>query len=323
MAHPIQQGIILAAGRGSRLQPFTQTRPKPLHPICNKPIMQYQIEAMRDAGIENIAVVVSPAGMLIREYFGDGRALGVRLTYVEDAAPAGIASSLARAEGWVRGPFALFLGDIFLALDDIAPALEPVAHGAAGTIVVRHDTPEAVRRNFAVLRAPDGHVTQVIEKPADPPTNLKGCGVYVFQPSIFAAIRRTPRSTLRNEYEITDAIQRFLAMGGPLFTAEVVRWDVNVTFPEDLLDCNLRLLDEQRLEHLVEPGALLHAGTRLRRSIVGAAAEIGAPVLLEECLVLPGARVPRLETAAQRVIFGRETSWTAQPRSATPVREAA
>ncbi|NTU85868.1 MAG: NTP transferase domain-containing protein [Chloroflexales bacterium] len=310
MTKAVQQGVILAAGRGSRLQPFTATYPKVLLPICNKPIMQYQIEAMRDAGISDIAVVISAAGQLIRDHFGDGRRLGVRLSFIDDPDPRGIASSLARVEGWVRGPFAVFLGDIFLALDDISAALEPLAAGAAGTLVVRRDTPEAVRRNFAVLLSDAGQVERVIEKPADPPTDLKGCGVYVFDRAIFEAIRATPRSALRNEYEITDAVQILISMGRPLFSAEVVRWDVNVTFPADLLDCNLRLLREQRLEHLVEPNARVNTGARLRYSIVGSHAEITAAILFEECLVLPGARVAQPEQDARRMIFGRHATWS-------------
>src|SRR5512138_3091741 len=164
MSSIVRQGVVLAAGRGTRLQPFSETRPKPLHPICNKPIMQYQIEAMYEAGIRDVCIVVGPSGQPIRDYFGDGRRFGPRISYIEDAAPAGIAASLALAEPWVDGPFAVFLGDIFLSLSDMAPALAPMDDGAAGTIVVRRDTPAAVRRNFAVVTEPGGRISRVIEK---------------------------------------------------------------------------------------------------------------------------------------------------------------
>src|SRR5688500_4788501 len=94
----VQQGVILAAGWGSRLQPLVSTVPKPLHPVCNKPIMQYQMEAMRDAGIVEVTVVIGPTGEAIRQYFGAGSHLGIRISYVEDSAPAGIAASLAKVE---------------------------------------------------------------------------------------------------------------------------------------------------------------------------------------------------------------------------------
>jgi dTDP-glucose pyrophosphorylase len=314
----VEQGLILAAGRGTRLHPLSGALPKPLHPVCNKPIMQYQIEAMRDAGINEIAVVIGPSGAPIRAFFGSGARLGVRLSYLDDPAPAGIASSLARAEGWTRGPFAVFLGDIFLALGDMTPALAPLTGGCAGTIVVRRDTPDAVRRNFAVLSEADGRVTRVIEKPAEPTTDLKGCGVYVFDQTIFEAIRRTPRSALRGEYEITDAVQILIEMGRPLYAADVVLWDVNITFPEDLLDCNLRVLRELRVGSLVGTTARVHASARLASSIVGDGAHVESPVLLEECLVLPGGRVADLRENTRRHIFGDGLIWSASQARRQP-----
>jgi dTDP-glucose pyrophosphorylase len=310
MSSVVRQGVVLAAGRGTRLQPFSEIRPKPLHPVCNKPIMQYQIEAMYAAGIHDICIVVGPGGELIRRHFGDGRRFGPRISYIEDQAPAGIAASLALTEPWVDGPFAVFLGDIFLSLGDMAPALAPMDEGAAGTIVVRRDTPAAVRRNFAVVTERGGRISRVIEKPAEPPTDLKGCGVYVFDRTIFDAIRRTPRSALRNEYEITDAVQILIDMGRPVYAADIVRWDINITFPADLLECNLRVLREQRLESLVGEGARIGVQTRLAGSIVGEQAVVDSPVMLEQCLVLPGAHVAELQENARRCIFGNGLHWS-------------
>jgi dTDP-glucose pyrophosphorylase len=299
----VRQGVILAAGRGSRLHPLSAACPKPLQPVCNKPIMQYQIEAMRDAGIREICLVVGPHGAPIHERFANGQQLGVQLSYIEDPAPAGIASSLARTARWVRGPFIVFLGDIFLALGDLSPALAPIGAGAGGTIVARQDTPDAVRRNFAVLVEADNRVTRVIEKPAEPPTGLKGCGVYVFDQMIFEAIARTPRSALRNEYEITDAVQALIDMGRPVYTADVVRWDVNITYPQDLLACNLRMLREQRLESLVGSEARVSEQVRLSSSIVGDRAIVDAPVVLEECLVMPETLIDCQDGVLRRRIF--------------------
>ena len=309
-AHVVREGVVLAAGRGVRLKPVSELLPKPLAPICNKPIMQYQLEAMRDAGIADIAVVVGPGGEAIADYFGDGADLGVRLAYIEDPEPAGIASSLARTEAWTGGPFMVFLGDIMFALEDLTPALAPLEFGAA-TLVVREDTPDAVRRNFAVVTNDGGRVLRVIEKPSDPPTRLKGCGAYVFDGAIFDAIRRTPRSAIRNEYEITDAIQVLIDMDKPVYAAPVARWDVNVTFPSDLLECNLRVLGEQRLDHLVGQGAHVDSETRLVRSIVGGNATVEAPVEFEECLVLPGGYVSRDTRPLRRHILADGRAWSA------------
>jgi dTDP-glucose pyrophosphorylase len=273
--------------------------------------MQYQLEAMRDAGIEEVAIVIGPGGDAIGEYFGHGEGLGISIDYIEDLVPSGIAASLALAEQWVCGPFALFLGDIFLALDDLGPALSPVANGASGSIVVRRDTTDAVRRNFAVVADAEGRVSQVVEKPAHPPTDQKGCGVYVFEGAIFDAARRTPRSSLRNEYELTDAVQTLVEMGCPVYATEVVRWDVNVTYPEDLLACNLRLLRERQLDCLIGPGARINPAAQIQQSVVGGGAAVDAPVTLEECVVLPEAHVDQGTGPIRRRIFADGLVWAA------------
>lgn len=310
---PMKQGVILAAGRGSRIRPFSDHFPKPLLPICNKPVMQYQVEAMRDAGIDDITVVVGHRGEQIRGHFGDGGSLGVRMRYVVDENPQGIAASLLTARDAVHGPFALFLGDIFIALDDLAPAMRRMAErGADGAVIVRQEPDlDVIRLNFSVVADGDGRISRVIEKPADPPSNLKGCGVYIFTPSIFEAIDRTPRSSLRNEYEITDAIQTLVDMGTGVYSEELARWDWNITFPGDLLDLNLKVLGEQRLDYLLGAGAVVSENTQLVNSIVGDRAVIEAPSLIEECLVLADCRVDRNYGSIRRHIFADGLTWAA------------
>src|SRR5205814_1431206 len=129
---------------------------------------------------------------------------------------------------------------------------------------------------FAVLTDPSGRIERVIEKPAAPPTDVKGCGVYVFDPTIFEAIRRTPPSPLRNEREITDAVQRLVDFGRPVYAVDVVRWDVNITYPETLLLCNLRLLWERNQDNLIGDGALISGRARLTSSIIGDRAIVDA-----------------------------------------------
>lgn len=315
MSGPIRQAVVLAAGRASRLQPLSAVLPKPLAPVCNKPIMQHQIEAARDACIEHVLVVIGPSSLAIRDYFGDGRRLGVRMEYIMDPEPAGIAASLSLVASWVQDGFVAFLGDIFLRMRDLRAALQPVERGAAGALLVSRDTTDAISRSYAVLTEADGRVYRVIEKPANPSTDVKGCGVYVFDRAIFEAIRRTPRSAMRGEYEITDAIQILIEMGRPVFAAEEVIWDVNITYPEDLLACNLRLLREQQLEHLIGEGARVSQHARLVNSVVGERAVVEAPVLIEDCLVLPNAHVPHHHEPIRRRIFADGLVWAANPQT--------
>jgi dTDP-glucose pyrophosphorylase len=177
-------------------------------------------------------------------------------------------------------------------------------------VVKREDDPAAVSRNFAVIHEADGRITRVIEKPTEPPTMLKGCGVYLFTPAIFEAIRRTPRSALRGEYELTDAIQVLIDASGRTYVEDLALWDVNVTYPADLLDCNLRLLREGRRSSLVGEGARVAAGARLTDTVVGDRAVVEGPVELEECLVLPDVRVAPEAGRVHRAIFCDGMVWT-------------
>lgn len=289
----IYSGVILAAGRGTRIRPLSQTFPKPLLPVCNKPVMQYQIEMLRAAGIDDILVVVGHLGEHIREYFGDGSELGVQIRYVTDENPQGIASSLALAAGHVRERFVLFLGDIFLVLDDLTPHLKRMDDpGARSIIFVKHEAdPEAIRRNFAVLLDGDDRIMRVIEKPTQLVNDLKGCGVYVFDETIFEAIEQTPRSALRNEYELTDAIQTLINLGHTTRAAAAVRMDLNLTFPQDLLACNLIWLREQGVSSICGDAVGLASGTVLDEVILGNEVQISSPVTIRQSVVFPNTHI--------------------------------
>ncbi len=225
-------GVILAAGKGSRIQPLNLYLPKPLLPVCNKPIIQYQLEDMRDIGVRDVLIVVGHLKEEIISYFGNGSDLGLNIRYVEQKETLGIAHAVAQLENDVDSPFILFLGDIFMVPKNLRSMERLFWERRAGAVlaVKREDNPEYVRRNFAVILHSSGTVTRVIEKPRYITSNLKGCGVYIFDQAIFDAIRRTPRTAQRDEYEITNSLQILIDDGYPVYTAEVIDWDMNMTF---------------------------------------------------------------------------------------------
>ncbi len=160
----------------------------------------------------------------------------------------------------------------------------------------------AIRRNFVVMVAPDGHVHRVVEKPRHPRTDLKGCGIYLFDLAFFDAVRRTPRTAMRNEYEITDAIQIFIEDGYRVESAEVVVEDVNVSFPGDLLALNLRMLARQAEPTWFGPNVRVAPGAQLERTLVMDGAEVAEAAMLTECMLFPGAKVPSGKVS-RRTIF--------------------
>ena len=286
-------GVILAAGKGSRIQPLNLYLPKPLLPVCNKPIIQYQLEDMQRIGVREVILVVGHLKEEIISYFGDGSALGLKIHYVEQQQTLGIAHAVAQLENQVNSPFILFLGDIFLVPKDLQVMERMFWERAAGAVlaVKKEPNPEYIRRNFAVILHASGTVTRVIEKPRYLTNDLKGCGVYIFDLSIFDAIRRTPRTAQRDEYEITNSIQILIDDGFPVYPADVIDWDMNITFACDLLECNRSQLRRLGKTRLVGERASVHPGAVVEGSVLGHDVVVEQPIEIKDSLVLPGTRI--------------------------------
>ena len=273
-------GVILAAGKGTRIQPFSQRWPKPILPILGKPLLQHQVEVLRA--------------------LGDGSELGVEIEYVDQGPTLGIAHALGKLEDRVDRPFLLFLGDIFFVHEDLHAMTNMLADGARGVLAVKEEvSPEAIRRNFVVLEDESGRVTRVIEKPRWPRTNLKGCGLYLFDPVFFDAVRRTPRTALRDEYEITDAIQIFIDDGYLVKAARVVRDDLNLSYPRDLLQINLEVLGD---DSLIGEGVQLCEGARVERSVLMDGCRVTQPITIRESLIFPGVVLDQSTDLVRRIV---------------------
>lgn len=299
-------GVILAAGKGTRIRPFSHTFPKPLLPVLDKPLMVWQIESMRDLGVREITIVIGHLGHEIVTALGDGSSLGVRLSYVEQESMLGIAHAVAQLERHVDRPFLLFLGDIFFETTNLDSMLEMFRRdGVSGVLAVKPEPDaEALRRNFTVDVGDDGFVSRVVEKPRHPSTDLKGCGLYLFDTTVFDAIRRTPRTALRDEYELTDSIQIFIDYGYKLMPAPVVERDLNLSLPADLLDLNLHVLAQRELDGWVAPDARVGEGAQLERCVIMSGAQVAPGARLVECLALPGAKVPGGDH--ERTVFSQD-----------------
>jgi glucose-1-phosphate thymidylyltransferase len=298
-------GVILAAGKGTRIQPFSEQYPKPILPILGKPLLQHQIECLRDIGVRRIIVVIGHLGFAVVRTLGDGRALGVEIEYVDQGQTLGIAHAVSKLEGIVDRPFMLFLGDIFFLHEDLGRMLAMLGRNDVhGVLAVKEESStEAIRRNFVALEDDAGFVKRVIEKPQYPPTRLKGCGLYLFDPVFFDAVRRTPRTAMRDEYEITDAIQIFIDDGHRVRAARVIRDDLNLSNPVDLLDINLRLLGER---NLIGERVSLPPGCHVERSIIMDGARVERPITIRDSLIFPGARVSATTDLTRIIATGEQ-----------------
>ncbi len=281
-------GAILAAGRGTRMAAFGEPLPKCLMPVGNRPLIECQIDIMRSLGIDEIAVLIGHKGYEITKVLGDGSRLGVKLTYVEQTSMLGIAHAVGRLEPHIDRPFLLMLGDIFFVPGDMARMVETFQAQGDGAVLAVKDEPDpaAVRKNFSVTLSPEGLVTRVIEKPRYVQNRLKGVGLYMFGLSIFDAIRRTPRTAMRDEYELTESIQVMIDDGHPVRASESVVDDINLTYPADLLRCNLLLAAEHPERRLVDRTAMLNPQARVSESVIGANVTVSTPISIRRTLIL-------------------------------------
>ena len=295
-------GVILAGGRGSRMAPFSEKYPKPLLPVCNRPIVEYQIEIMRSIGITDVVILIGHKGYEITRVLGDGSRLGVKIRYVEQKTVLGIAHAVGCLESEIEKPFLLFLGDIFFVTKDLREmiALFETQDGGA-VLATRHEPdPAAIRKNYSLKISSEGFVTRVIEKPRHVQNDLKGVGLYLFDLTIFDAIRRTPRTAMRDEYEITDSIQVLIHDGYPVRACNCIEEDINLTSPADLLFCNL--LQARKSTTVIGSNVSMHSGARIVNSVVGSNVTIEWPIAISDSVIFDDTRVDAQQDFRQCIV---------------------
>ena len=286
------KGLILSGGKGTRLRPITHTSAKQLVPVANKPVLFYGIEAMAQAGIEEVGIIIAPeTGAEIQQTVGDGSRFGVTLTYIVQDEPLGLAHAVLTAEPFLRdSPFVMYLGDNLLqgGIEDLVAAFRE--HGPEALILL---TPVPDPEHYGVAELNDGAVVRLVEKPAEPNTDLALVGVYMFTPAVHAAARAIEPSG-RGELEITDAIQHLVDSGKRVEPHIVRGWWKDTGRLEDMLAANRLVLDTidtkiegQLISSQVDGRVVIERGATLERSTVRGPAIIGAGARLLDCYVGP------------------------------------
>jgi glucose-1-phosphate thymidylyltransferase len=296
------KAIILCAGEGTRLRPLTYTGAKHLIPVANKPVISYSIETLREAGIRELGIVVSPHRREeFRQTLGDGSDWGVQITYIPQEKPQGLAHAVACARNFVGDDvFVVYLGDNLLE-NGVRDLVQEFSASRASAMILLTEVPDP--RSFGVARLEQGVIAQVIEKPQEPPSNLAIVGVYLFDRHIFDAIREI-KPSWRGELEITDAIQRLIDKDLRVLPSLVKGWWKDLGKPEDILHANRLLLersDAARIQGDVDAltkvtGRVLVAeGTRISQSELRGPLVIGPGCVIERSFIGPftsiGARV--------------------------------
>ncbi|MBN1551657.1 glucose-1-phosphate thymidylyltransferase [bacterium] len=286
------KGLILSGGKGTRLRPLTYTRAKQLVPVANKPVLFYGIEAIAEAGIRDIGIIVGDTKNEIMEAVGDGSRWGLTVTYIEQEAPLGLAHAVLTAESYIQDePFVMYLGDNLI-LDGIRSLVNDFQNGHANSQILLAHVPNP--QQFGVAELVEGRVHRLVEKPAAPKSDLALVGVYMFDKTIFDAAKRIKPSA-RNELEITDAIQELINMGFVVDPHIVKGWWKDTGKLDDMLEANRMVLDnlENRIEGYVDPNSQLHhkvvveKGAQIIRSTIRGPSIIGAKTQVIDSYIGP------------------------------------
>ena len=331
------KGLILSGGAGTRLRPITHTSAKQLVPVANKPVLFYGIEALVDAGVTGIGIIIAPeTGDEIRKAAGDGSAFGATITYIVQDKPAGLAHAVLTAEEFLGdSPFVMYLGDNLLR-DGLKGLVATFREEQPDALILL--TPVDDPQSYGVAELDGERIVRLIEKPKDPPSNLALVGVYLFQPIIFEAARSLEPSA-RGELEITEAIQKLIDDGRQVHSEVVTGWWKDTGQLADMLEANRLVLEEieTRLDGdtdnskiegrvVVEKGAVvagsvirgpavIGAGARISDAYIGPYTSIGEDVQIsrsevEHSIVLAGSVVEDLGTRMEASLLGKNVKLT-------------
>lgn len=244
----VRQGLIPAAGSGTRLGPFTNAIPKELLPVGEKAVIEHVVEAMKLAGIEEVVVVVSPHKHGISDYLGSGRRFGVNLTYVVQEERLGLANAVLAGEHVIDGRFAVVLGDNFFHPKSFLKQLISyhLCERAAATLGVA-EVQDVTRHG--IIMPYENRIVDIVEKPStyNAPSRLGAIGMYVFEPEIFSAIRKTAPGH-KGEYQLTDSIKVMVDDGMRVVYTQINGVHIDVGTPKDLMLANDWYFRNGRLE---------------------------------------------------------------------------
>jgi len=240
----MKQAVILAAGEGQRLRPFTATKPKAMLSIAGKPILQYVVESLAQNGIRNIVLVVGYRREQVFDYMGSGERFGVDITYITQERQLGTAHALAQAKAVAESEFLVLPGDNLIEADAITQfvAVKPEA-----MLVKRVDNPA----RYGVVTIENSMVKGIVEKPEEAKSNVVNTGIYAFTTEIFSFIEA--------QLDIPDALNNMLAQGYPISAQEADGTWLDVVYPWDILSLNDAVLRQIRtnLGGTIETGVSL------------------------------------------------------------------
>jgi glucose-1-phosphate thymidylyltransferase len=330
------KGLILSGGKGTRLYPLTYTRAKQLIPVANKPVLFRVIEAIHAAGITEIGIVIGDTGPEIREAVSDGAQFGVRVTYISQNAPRGLAHAVKISQDFLgEDRFVMFLGDNVIQGGISTLIADFANHSEWNSQVVLTAVEHPEQYGVAELNE-QGRIIRLIEKPKEPPSNLALVGIYMFDSHIFEATCEI-KPSFRGELEITDAIQWLIEHGYSVYPHVHRGWWIDTGRPGDMLTANGLVLEEltpeirgyvardsevdtrvtveqgaEIINSVIRGPAIIGQNSRIVNSYVGPFTSIYHDVVIEDSeiersIVLENSVIRDIPTRIQDSLIGRST----------------
>jgi len=326
------KGLVLSGGRGTRLRPLTHTAAKQLVPVANRPILYYVFDNFHDAGVRDVAMIISPeTGRAIRESVGDGQQWQFRIEYIVQDQPLGLAHAVKIAQPFLGAdPFVMYLGDNLIG-SGIRRYCEDFGSATVdATILLKR---VATPTSFGIAETDgNGRIVKLVEKPKEPRSDLALVGIYLFSPKIHEAIEEI-KPSWRGELEITDAIQVLMDRGGVVSSHQLDSWWLDTGKKDDLLTANTVVLDDwvkRKLEGDMDSAsdvigrvglgrgsriinsklrgpAVIGENVRIENSFIGPFTSIGNECrilgsVLEHCVVLENSRIEGIDRLEDSVL---------------------
>ncbi|KZX15761.1 bifunctional protein GlmU [Methanobrevibacter cuticularis] len=253
------KAIILSAGEGTRMRPLTLTKPKTMLPVAGKPIIQYNIEALKDSGITDILLIVKYKEEMVKDYFKDGNDFGVNISYKTQEELVGTANAIGYGQDFVDDTFIVLNGDIILDNELLTDIIKEYSKFKVDTLMVLTEVENP--SNFGVVEIENDLIKNIVEKPkkGEAPSNLVNTGIYIFNRDIFSKIAKTNKSS-RGEYEITDSLSMQIQDNKVVRGFKTDKKWIDVGRPWELIEINELLLSriKTNIKGKIENGAHIH-----------------------------------------------------------------
>ncbi len=270
-------GVILCAGKGTRIKKLPFKKPKTLLEILGHPIIYYQLKYMEIVGIKKVLIVIGKNGKEIQKKIKSIKNLNLKINYIKDLNPKGIAHSLNKVKKYIKSPILVFLGDIFLRNIQLKPMIKKYFNTKCSCVLghIREKNINKLKKNFTIKVKKNFIVQRVVEKPKIPETNLKGVGIYLFDKSIFKAIKIYSKSINKiSDLGITESIQTLIDNNYKVYSSLCAEEDVNINEPKDLWDTNIKLLKKLRKKNFISNHVMIGKNALIKNSVIGESVNI-------------------------------------------------